>query len=462
MSEWGWLAGLALGALAGWFAQQFRLGAKFAKEKETAVAELEAKLTEASEARATLGERNRTLEESLGEAKSDLISLREENTGLVRKLAGEEERIRSLETRLEEQKKELAEMQKRLTAEFETLANRVLEANSEKFVVRNKESLDKLLLPLSEKIATFRQRVDATHDQSVKDRAELVSQMKRLGELNQRMSDEARNLTQALKGQNKTQGNWGELILSTVLEKSGLIEGQEYSTQTSLTTEEGKRLQPDVLVNLPEGKHLVIDSKVTLVAYERCVNAEEEAEREAALREHIQSVKSHVQGLSEKRYDALYEIKSPDFVLMFIPIEPAFTVAMQRDDTLFDFAFRKNVVLVTPSTLLATLRTVANIWRQEKQTRNAIDIAERSGALYDKFVGFFEDMQKIGDQLGRTQREYDAAMKKLKTGRGNLVNQVETLKELGAKAKKALPDDTVEDAKEGFALEFEGESRNER
>jgi DNA recombination protein RmuC len=319
-----------------------------------------------------------------------------------------------------------------------------LDANSEKFVARNKESLDKLLVPLSEKITDFRARVERTHDQGVRDRAELVAQLRTLGELNQQMSAEARNLTTALKGQSKAQGNWGELVLATVLEKSGLVEGREYLTQASLKSEDGKRQQPDVLVCLPEGKHLVIDAKVSLVAYERCVNEDDEGRREAALKEHIQSVKSHVLELGRKRYDALYEIRSPDFTLMFVPVEPAFVLAVQADDSLFDFAFRQNVVMVTPSTLLATLRTVANIWRQEKQTRNAIDIAEKSGLLYDKFVGFFEDMQRIGEQIGRSQEAYDAAMNKLSSGRGNLVSQVQRLKELGAKAKKALPEGVAE------------------
>ncbi|MBK1877780.1 DNA recombination protein RmuC [Pelagicoccus mobilis] len=452
MNEWAWLVALVAGFAAAWFIQAFRLRTpKGLPEEERA--ELEEKLAEAAQENVKLEERCRSNDEALSSSKSELAELREENTGLNRKLAGSEERIHSMETRIEDQKKEMAELQKKLTAEFESLATRVLDRNSEKFTVRNKESLDKLLSPLAEKITDFRARVDRTHDQSVKDRAELVAQLKTLGELNQKMSTEAQNLTTALKGQTKTQGNWGELVLETVLEKSGLEEGREYRTQASFTSEDGKRQQPDVLINLPEGKHLVIDAKVSLVAYERCVNEEDESRRETALKEHIQSVKNHVAELSKKRYDALYEIQSPDFTLMFVPVEPAFVMAIQADDTIFDYAFRQNVVIVTPSTLLATLRTVANIWRQEKQTRNAIDIAQRSGALYDKFVGFFEDMKKIGDQINRSQAAYDSAMNKLTTGRGNLVNQVQSLKDLGAKAKKALPAETVEQASEELKLE---------
>lgn len=447
MMELSWGLALLVGFLAAWFVQSYRLRSlKELPAQERA--ELEERVSLLSQELAKSEESARSTEKFLDEAKVERTALRDENTSLHRKLAGADERIRSMETRIEEQKKELSDLQKKLAAEFEALATRVLDANSEKFVSRNKESLDKLLGPLAEKITDFRSRVERTHDQSVKDRAELITQIKHLGELNQRMSDEARNLTTALKGQSKTQGNWGELILTTVLEKSGLEAGREYQTQASFTTESGQRQQPDVLINLPEGKHLVIDSKVSLIAYERCVNADDDVERETALKEHLVSMKQHVKELGEKRYDTLYEIQSPDFVLMFIPIEPAFTMAMQAEDTLFDYAFQRYVVLVTPSTLLATLRTVANIWRQEKQTRNALEIAQRGGALYDKFVGFYDDMKKIGDQISRSQIAYDSAMNKLSTGRGNLVNQVQSLKELGAKAKKALPSDTVEDASE--------------
>lgn len=451
IEQWAWLIALVAGFAAAWFIQAYRLRTPKGLPEEERLA-FEGRLAAAAQENATLEERSRSKEASLVEAKAELGELRMANTSLSAELAGAEERTLSLDARIEEQKKEVVALQKKLTAEFETLATRVLDANSKKFAENNKESLDKLLVPLAEKITDFRARVDRTHDQSVKDRAELVAQLKTLGELNQKMSAEARNLTTALKGQTKTQGNWGELVLETVLEKSGLQEGREYRTQASFASEEGKRQQPDVLINLPEGKHLVIDAKVSLVAYERCVNEDDDAKREAALKEHIQSVKNHVLELSKKRYDALYEIQSPDFTLMFIPIEPAFVLAIQAEDTLFDYAFRQNVVIVTPSTLLATLRTVANIWRQEKQTRNAIDIAEKSGLLYDKFVGFFDDMQKIGDQIGRSQLAYESAMNKLSAGRGNLVSQVQRLKELGAKAKKALPQETVESAEEESKL----------
>ncbi len=446
MNEWGWFFVLAAGFAAAWLLQSFRLrGRSHSSEQER---------EETMRAHAKLEVRSEELEKSVFEAKEHASKLQEENTALHSKLAGGGERILFLNSRIEEQKKELVEIHKKLSSEFEALANRVLDSNSDKFVARNKESLDKLLIPLAEKITNFRERVEKTHEQGVKDRATLSEQLKTLGDLNRRMSEEAHGLTTALRGQSKTQGNWGELILETVLEKSGLVSGQEYETQVSLQNEEGKRYQPDVLINLPEGKHLVIDAKASLVAYERCVNAEDEDKSERFLKEHIQSMKAHVNELSKKRYDTLYGIESPDFTLMFVPVEPAFSLAMQNDDTLFDHAFRQNVIMVTPSTLLATLRTVSSIWRQEKQTRNALDIAQRSGALYDKFVGFFEDMKRIGSSIQKSGEIYDAAMSKLKTGRGNLVNQVESLKKLGARAQKALPDEAVESS--GQDKSFDG------
>ena len=393
-------------------------------------------------------ERAKQAEEALAQAREENNTLREQHTAQHGELAAANERIAALKQRLEEQKEELAQLHEKLSLEFENLAGKILQDNSKKFVAQNKESLDKLLLPLSEKISSFREGVEKSREQDIKDRASLKEQLRSLSELNQRMADEAQNLTTALKGQVKTQGNWGEMILETVLEKSGLVAGQEYETQPSLNGQDGKRYQPDVLIKLPENKHLVVDSKVSLVAYERCVNAGEEAAREVATKEHVTSLKAHVSELSKKRYEALYGINSPDFVLMFIPVEPAFTLAMQADDALFDLAFRQNVVIVTPSTLLATLRTVANIWRQEKQARNVLDIARRSGDLYDKFVGFYEDMQQIGQRIKQSQAAYDAAVNKLQEGKGNLVNRVQQLKKLGASAQKDLPQSAVDAASE--------------
>ncbi len=445
LGEFVWPVAGAVGFVIAWAIQRFRLKDSGAPS-EAEVEERARERAEEAEEIARLMERTRGLDESLSQSREELETLRRENTGLHGKLAAADERTESQEKRLAEQKEELLSIQKKLTAEFENLANRVLEEKSKKFVVQNKESLDKLLGPLGERLKDFRERVDKAHEEGLKDRAALNEQLKNLHTLNRQMSDEAQNLTTALKGQTKAQGNWGEMILERVLEKSGLVAGQEYEVQASLTNDDGQRFQPDVLINLPESKHLVVDAKVSLISYERCVNGEDAAASEKNLKEHVASVRSHVSDLSKKSYESLYGINSPDFVLMFIPVEPAFTLAMQADDSLFDHAFRQGVVIVTPSTLLATLRTVANIWRQEKQTRNVLEIARRSGALYDKFVGFYADMEDIGKKIGKSQEVYDAAMNKLKTGKGNLVRNVEEIKILGAKAKKSLPQDAVEDS----------------
>ncbi len=443
--NWDWLVAALVAFGIAWLIQSLRSKARgdIPKDQHTQILDT---LEEEKAKSVRLEERTMNLETNISAANAELESSREETTQLNRKLAAADERSEYLEERISEQKEELERIHKKLTTEFENLANRILDEKSKKFVLQNKESLDKLLTPLGEKIVSFRERVEKTREEDLKDRASLAEQIKAMSQLNQKMSEEARNLTTALKGQSKAQGNWGEIILERVLEKSGLVAGQEYETQASLTDDEGRRFQPDVLIKLPEGKHLVVDSKVSLIAYERCVNQEEPELVEQYLKEHLTSVKSHISELSKKSYESLYGIISPDFVLMFIPIEPAFTMAMQADDSLFDFAFRQNVVIVTPSTLLATLRTVANIWRQEKQTRNVMEIARKSGALYDKFVGFFSDMEEIGRRIGKSHEAYDEAMKKLHTGRGNLVRSVEEIKKLGARAKKDLPENVVEEA----------------
>lgn len=445
IGEFSWVIALLLGFVAAWVIQSLRLptGPRLTEEEQASEERAQA---EALEASARLKERVAQLDESLAKSLESVDALREENTSLHSKLAAAGERAEAQEKRLEEQKAELERIQKKLSADFENLANRILDDKSKKFVESNKESLDKLLTPLSERIKDFRERVDKVHEEGLKDRAALNEQLKSLRSLNLQMTEEAQNLTSALKGQAKTQGNWGEMILERVLEKSGLVAGQEYETQASLKDDEGHRFQPDVIIRLPEEKHLVVDSKVSLVAYEACANESDAERREKRLKEHVTSLKTHVSELSKKKYEALYGINSPDFVLMFVPIEPAFTMAMQADDALFDDAFRQGVVIVTPSTLLATLRTVANIWRQEKQTRNVLEIARRSGALYDKFVGFYADMEGIGRSLSKSQEAYEAAINKLKSGKGNLVKSVEDIKTLGAKAKKSLPADAVDDA----------------
>jgi len=403
---------------------------------------------EAAGERARLEERTRHLAESLEAARREAQAEREIGRRLGAKLAAADERARRLEERLAESKADTEAQRKRLVAEFESLAARTLDASAKKVAHQNRESLDKLLAPLGEKIQSFRERVEKTHEQGIRDRAALGELLKSLGEQNRRMSEEARNLTQALKGSSKTQGNWGEMLLESALERSGLAAGAEYEMQASERTADGRRHQPDAVVKLPDGKRLVVDAKVSLVAYERSVNAEDEAARQAALREHVASLKARAAELGKKRYDRLFGDRSPDFVLMFVPVEAAFSEAMKQEDGLFDQAFRQGVSIVTPTTLLATLRTVSNIWRQEKQARHAREIARKSGDLYDKFVGFFEDMEAIGQRLKQTGQAYEAAMAKLGHGRGNLVKRVEDLKRLGAAATKTLPDAAVERALE--------------
>ncbi|MCB0456780.1 MAG: DNA recombination protein RmuC [Flavobacteriaceae bacterium] len=365
------------------------------------------------------------------------------NTELVKRNAQNE----NLERKLIEQKDELEKLQEKFTTEFENLANKILDTKSEKFTKQNKENLDLILKPLQEKISTFEKRVEDNHKESIDRHAMLRQQIIGLKELNEQMSKEATNLTKALKGDSKLQGNWGELVLERVLEKSGLEKDREYFVQTSFTTEDGKRVLPDVVLHLPDNKKMIIDSKVSLVAYERFVNEDDEGLKSQYLKEHISSLKKHIEQLSAKNYQDLYKIESPDFVLLFVPIEPAFAVAVNQDTNLYNWAFEKNIVIVTPTTLLATLRTIDSMWNNEKQQQNALEIATQAGALYDSFTSLTDELIKVGKQIGTVQGSYETAMKKL-TGRGNLINRVEKLKKLGAKASKNLNEKLLKRAEE--------------
>ena len=340
-----------------------------------------------------------------------------------------------------------------LSHQFKNLANDILEEKSKRFSEQNQQSLGQLLDPLKTKLQEFQGKVEQVYVQEGKDRSALAEQVRQLMELNRTVSQEANNLTKALKGSNKAQGNWGELVLERVLEGSGLRKGEEYDIQESHTLEDGRRLQPDVVVHLPDDRHLVIDAKATLIAYEDYANAEDEKHRDVALKRHLDAVRSHIKGLSDKNYQDLYGLKSLDFVLMFIPIEPAFMLAVTHDRELFMDAWNKNVLLVSPSTLLFVVRTVANLWRQEAQTRNAQDIAKRGAELYDKLAGFVEDMESLGTRLNQAQKDYDGAINKLSTGRGNLIRQAEMLKKLGVKPTKSLPTPMVEIANDAADME---------
>ena len=346
-----------------------------------------------------------------------------------------------LQEKLENQIQQTEELQKKLTAEFENIANRVMKQRTEEFTVSNQKSLGDLLNPLKEKITSFEQKVQSTYEKELRERVSLGEELKKLTEMNRQMSQDATNLTNALKGDAKKQGNWGEVILERVLERSGLTLGQEYRREDVVEGSTGEVIRPDVIIYLPDNKHIIVDSKVSLVAYERYVSADDDTIREKAIKEHILSIRNHVKGLSEKNYQNARNINTPDFVLLFMPIEAAFAAAVQSDPELFSYAWEKHIVIVSPTTLLATLRTIASIWKQENQTKNAQEIARLSGTLYDKLVGFAEDMEKIKLNIDRADKAYDEALKKLKDGKGNVIRTAEKIKELGAKTgNKSLPE----------------------
>jgi len=354
------------------------------------------------------------------------------------RMAKAEESFKAQRERLTEQERAINDIQQKFQLEFQNVANKLLDEKSQKFVETNRANLDVLLNPLKENIKAFEEKVDKVYNMEAAERNTLKGVITQLMDLNKLISNEAQNLTKALKGDNKKQGNWGEVILERVLERSGLVKDQEYRMQVSLQGADGSRLQPDVIIDLPDEKHLIIDSKVSLIAYERLVNCETEEERKLFSKAHVESIRSHVAGLSAKNYHDLYQINSPDFVLLFIPIESSFSFAVQIDAELFSDAWDKRVVIVSPSTLLATLRTIASIWKQERQNRNVLEIARLSGAMYDKFVGFVGDMESIGKNIKQSQGAYENAISKLTEGNGNLTRTAEKIKSLGAKANKQL------------------------
>lgn len=380
------------------------------------------------------------------ELQKEIKNSQQEKEDLLTLNTRQDSEIQNLQSKLDEHKKEVENLQKKFTNDFEVLANKILEEKSNKFTQQNKENLKIILNPLQEKIKIFEDKVDKTHKESIDYHAALRQQILGLKELNQQMSKDTLNLTKALKGDSKMQGNWGELVLERVLEKSGLEKDREYFVQQSFTTEDGKRVLPDVVIHLPDHKKMIVDSKVSLTAYEQFINEDDETIKAQFLKDHINSLKRHIEQLSEKKYEDLYQIESPDFVLLFIPIEPAFAVALNADNHLYNKAFEKNIVIVTPSTLLATLRTIDSMWNNEKQQRNALEIARQAGALYDKFNGLLADLIGIGKRIDDSKKEYSNAMNKLFDGRGNLITSVEKLKKMGAKAKKALPENIIERA----------------
>lgn len=412
------LVGLAAGILITWLILRERLSAKDIS-LENFVSELSAK------------------DESISSLQKECSSLNAE--------------VAAAGVRLFEQQKAFEEklaFKDLLGTEFKNLANEILEDKSKRFTDQNRLNLDSLLTPLGNQIKEFKARVDEVYEKESQQRVSLRDSIEGLRGLSERMNQDALDLTKALKGQSKTLGNWGEFILEEILQKAGLVKDREYSVREFLIAEDGKRSAPDVIVKLPEDRHLIIDSKLNLVSYTRYCAADDEAQCRAELKKHIAGIREHLRELDRKSYQDHYKLKSLDFVLMFVPIEPAFIVAVREDVQLFDDAFAKRIVIVCPSTLLATMRTVRNIWRQEQQKRNVLEIANRAGGLYDKFVGFVGDLKEIGERIRQTQNSYDNAHKKLVSGPGNLVRQAEQVRELGAKTTKRLPQNLVEDAME--------------
>jgi DNA recombination protein RmuC len=387
------------------------------------------------------------LEQKLLDAEEHKTHLQSEKEHLGNKIVRYQAELENLELKNREQKGEVEKLQEKFTKEFENLANKILDEKSSKFTEQNRENIKNILTPLQEKIVLFEKKVEDSQKESVGMHSALKEQLANLQTQNLKITQEAENLTKALKGDSKMQGNWGELVLERVLEKSGLEKDREYTVQQSFTREDGSRVLPDVIINLPDGKKMIVDSKVSLTDYERFVNAEDEL-KDKFLKDHINSLRRHVDQLSAKKYEDLYEMESPDFVLMFVPIEPAFAIAINNDNTLYNKAFEQNIIIVTPSTLLATLRTIDTMWNNEKQQRNAIEIARQAGALYDKFEGFVGDLMKVGKKMDEAKTEYKGAMNKLVDGRGNIITSIEKLKKMGAKAKKSIPETLLKRAQD--------------
>ena len=399
------------------------------------VAQLRGELTH----RAGLAERLAETNQRLAEVQTRWQQTLEENRRLAERQAALAQELEAERRAAAEKLRLLEDARQQLTEQFKNLANEILEEKSRRFTDQNQAQLAGLLEPLKMRLAEFQRKVEEAYVNEGKDRTALAEQVRQLMALNQTLSREARQLTEALKGSSKTQGTWGELVLERVLEASGLRRGEEYEVQVSHTDGEGRRLQPDVVIRLPEGRHLVIDAKVSLNAYEDYTAATDENARQAALKRHLDSVRTHMKGLSQRRYEELYGVGSLDFVLLFVPIEPAFMLAVTHDRDLFMDAWQRNVLLVSPSTLLFVVRTVAHLWRQEQQNQNAQEIAKRGAELYDKLAGFVADLQALGQRLEQARSEYDKAMGKLATGKGNLLRRAESLRELGVKPGKNLP-----------------------
>lgn len=415
------LVGLLVGGLVGWLISKSSLAGGLQDAKTRLLVEQE---------------KSKSLLDQLETGKKILESEREKILDLTNSLAAAEADYRNLEEKLEERKEEAQELQKKFADQFKNLANEIFEEKSKKFTDQNKSNIFDLLKPLGEKIVEFEKRVEETHKDTISRNSALREQLENLQRLNVQMTKEAENLTRALKGDSQTQGAWGEFILESILEKSGLERDREYSIQESFTTAEG-RLRPDVIIRLPENRHVVIDSKVSLTAYNSFINAQTEEEKVIALKAHLISIRQHMKGLSEKNYQNISD-QSLDFVIMFIPIEPAYILAIQSEKNLYEEALQRRIVFVSPTLLIPSLQLIKNVWKQEYQNRHVLDIANKAGDLYDKFVGFTEDLITLGRHMDSSKKMYEESMKKLSVGSGNLVRRTEELKKLGAKASKSI------------------------
>jgi len=393
---------------------------------------------ELTEELGTLKGRLNAAVENYQEQKDLITTLSQQKETLISENSQLKESNQNLSEKLTEHKTEVEQLQKKFTLEFENIANKLLKQNTSDFAEANQKRLSEILNPLKENIKTFEQKVEEKYVKEVKERSALMTEVKTLSELNQQMREDAQSLTKALKGDSKTQGNWGELILEKILENSGLIKGEEYKTEDYYTNQTGGGSRLDVIINLPDSKQIIIDSKVSITAYTSYIETEDENEKATQIKAHLASVKSHIDLLSKKDYSQIPGLNTPDFVLMFMPSEPSFSFTLQNDSSIYNYAWDKKIVIVSPTTLLATLKTVASVWKQERQTKNALEIARQSGALYDKFVGFITDLEKIEKGLKTSQDAYTGAVNKLKTGSGNLIGRAEKIRILGAKTSKQI------------------------
>ena len=395
---------------------------------------------------ALAAQKEQMLRSDLDKLKTAATQWEKEKIELTNHLTQAETNLSNLSEKLEHQTKELEKLQEKFQKEFQLIADKILKDNANELSQHHQKELQQLLQPLKEKIKSFEDNIEKKYIDETKERTNLKAELSKLLELNNTLNLQAQNLTTALKGENKMQGNWGEMILERILESSGLQKGEEYLTQVSDTNSDNRRIQPDIIINLPENKHIIIDSKVSLVGYEKFVSSNDELVRESSMKAHLQSIRTHIKTLNEKNYQSGSKLQSPDFVLLFMPIEAAFSLALQYDSKLFNYAWERKVVLVSPTTLLASLRTISSVWKNERQTKNAQDIAEKAGNLYDKFVGFLKDMENIDKSLKSAQNHYNDAFNKLGSGRGNLVRRAEQLKELGAKTNKSISSNLLDES----------------